>query len=242
MKISVRKGAAFIVFLVFTCFTAANSQEFNKACSKDSLLQAIIKDMPKDKQNEFVKYYNSGNDKDKEFLLFMGSMPRSSKKAMISNIDTNYEKISYLKQQYSKLVPLDYIVSIEFEPANNVFSIEESITLKIDSKDTSMQQWQLSYTSDTLQKMLRIIGWNTGTVMQVKKMLTDAHCISIENGKETTIGFSRSGMGIYSYLISDEKLNTDAGQYSNECNYILYKNNVLLEYEGGAIGPQCFPD
>ena len=231
MKISVRKGAAFIVFLVFTCFTAANSQEFNKACSKDSLLQAIIKDMPKDKQNEFVKYYNSGNDKDKEFLLFMGSMPRSSKKAMISNIDTNYEKISYLKQQYSKLVPLDYIVSIEFEPANNVFSIEESITLKIDSKDTSMQQWQLSYTSDTLQKMLHIIGWNTGTVMQVKKMLTDVRCISIENGKATTIGFSRSGMGIYSYLLSDEKLNTDAGQYSNEC-----------EYEGGAIGPQCFPD
>jgi hypothetical protein len=89
-------------------------QEFNKALNKDSILQTILKDLSEPKKSEFLKIYNEGNDQSKEFLLFMFSMPRSSKRELIANIDSNFDKINFLKTSYLKLVPKDYIVSIEF--------------------------------------------------------------------------------------------------------------------------------
>jgi hypothetical protein len=31
-------------------------------------------------------------------------------------------------------------------------------------------------------------------------------------------------------------------EYDDGCNYILYNDKVALEYGGGVIGTQCFPD
>jgi hypothetical protein len=88
------------------------AQFFDKSINKDSLLQSIIKDLPVEKRDELLEQYNGGSAEAKDFFLFMFSMPRSSKQALIRNIDSNYDKIAYLKREYAKFVPKNYIVSV----------------------------------------------------------------------------------------------------------------------------------
>jgi hypothetical protein len=108
------KQLLFFATIVFFFTSKTYGQEFNKAINKDSLLQTIVKDLPEDKKAELLKMYNEGNEQTKEFFLVMFSMPRSNKKEMIANIDSNLDNINILKTEYSKLVPKNYIVSIEF--------------------------------------------------------------------------------------------------------------------------------
>jgi hypothetical protein len=241
------KAFLILILAYLLCSFKATGQEFNKSINKDSLLKTILKDMPENKKKEFLETYNSGNDKSKEFLLFMFSMPKSSKNELIRNIDSNYEKISVLKKQYARLVPDNYTVSIEFNPENKIVSTKETIDLTItlvkDKETTVTQEWNLEYNSEKLNNMLAMLKWTNETLIVVKKLLADSHCVSIENGQITTIGFSRSGMGKYSYLLFDNNLTAaQIKQYNNGCSYIFYKNNIVLEYGGGAVGPQCFPD
>jgi hypothetical protein len=241
------KVFSILILAYLLCTFKATGQEFNKSINKDSLLKTIIKDMPESKKKEFLETYNSGNDQSKEFLLFMYSMPKSSKKELTQNIDLNYEKINALKIQYTRLVPANYTVSIEFNPENKIVSTKETIDLKIvllkDKETTVTQEWNLEYNSQKLNSMLAMLKWTNETLTIIKKLLTDANCVSIENGQITTIGFARSGMGKYSYLLFDNNLTAaQVKRYNNGCSDIYYKNNIVLEYGGGAVGPQCFPD
>jgi len=48
-------------------------------------------------------------------------------------------------------------------------------------------------------------------------------------------------MGKYSYKVFEKQLEIkEKKEYNNSCEYIFYKDNIVLEYRGGAIGPQCF--
>ncbi len=224
-----------------------SGQEFNKAINKDSLLQANLKDLPEDNKAELLKMYNEGNKQTKEFFLFMFSMPRSSKKEMIADIDSNFDNINVLKTDYLKLVPNNYIVSIEFNPANKIAMTKESIDLKMEdtlNKQWNLEQeWNLEYSSKKLAHMLTRLGWINTTLEKIKKLLADAKCVSIENGIITTIGFARSGMGKYFFKLFDSDLTDEQiKEYRNGCTYIFYKKNIVLEYGGGAAGSQCFPD
>ncbi len=239
-----------LLFLAITfCFLAlkTSGQEFNKAINKDSLLQANLKDLPEDNKAELLKMYNEGNKQTKEFFLFMFSMPRSSKKEMIADIDSNFDNINVLKTDYLKLVPNNYIVSIEFNPANKIAMTKESIDLKMEdtlNKQWNLEQeWNLEYSSKKLAHMLTRLGWINTTLEKIKKLLADAKCVSIENGIITTIGFARSGMGKYFFKLFDSDLTDEQiKEYRNGCTYIFYKKNIVLEYGGGAAGSQCFPD
>jgi hypothetical protein len=238
-----------IIFLLYslTLTNIVYGQEFNKKINKDSLLQTILKELPEPKKSEFQKMYNEGNEQTKEFFLLMFSMPRSSKKELISNIDSNFDKITLLKNSFLKLVPNDYIVSIEFNPADNIASTKESIDISIEHKYNNQsdykKEWNLEYNSKVLDQMIKPLGWTNETLTTIKKLLSEANCVSIDNGDITTIGFARSGMGKYYFKMFDNDLNEDQiKQYNDGCTYIYYKKNIVLEYGGGAVGSQCFPD
>lgn len=239
----------FIILLLssFTLTINICGQEFNKTVNKDSLLQTILKDLPEPKKSELLKMYNEGNDQTKEFFLIMFSMPRSSKKELISNIDSNFDKINLLKTLYLKLVPKDYIVSIEFNPADKIASTKESIDLGIEHKYNKQtdykKEWNLEYNSKKLGQMIKPLGWTNATLTTIKNLLADANCVSIENGDITTVGFARSGMGKYSFKLFDKDLSSEQiKEYNDSCMYIFHKKNIVLEYGGGAVGSQCFPD
>jgi hypothetical protein len=225
------------------------SQEFNKNIDKDSLLTEILKDIPEEKRDEFKKTYEEGTEQSKEFLLLMFSMPRSSKNELVDNYEKHSQEIIALKMEYSKLVPDSFIVSIEFNPENKIISTPESIDLKIYRKNPNgrstvvNQGWNLDKESEKLAEMLLKLGWNQNTLNEIKELLDSANCESIENGKRATIGFARSGMGKYFYKVFDKNLtDNEIKEYNDGCTYIYYKDNIVLEYGGGAVGPQCFPD
>lgn len=179
----------------------------------------------------------------------MFSMPRSTKNELVENYENNSKEINNLKMEYSKLVPASLIVSIEFNPLNEIVSTPESIDLKIYRKNPNgrstlvNQEWNLDKESDKIAEMLLIIGWNQKTLNEIKDLLDSANCVSIENGKLTTIGFARSGMGKYSYKVFDKDLTeNEIEEFNDGCTYIYYRDNIVLEYGGGAVGSQCFPD
>jgi hypothetical protein len=50
-------------------------------------------------------------------------------------------------------------------------------------------------------------------------------------------------MGKYFYELFDDDLTQEQiKQYNDSCTHIFYKKNIVLEYGGGAVGSQCFPD
>ena len=226
------------------------SQEFNKNIDKDSLFLTVLKGIPEEKREEFKRIYEKENEESKEFLLFMLSMPRSSKKELVDNYKNKVQAITTLKNEYVKLVPDSLIVSIEFNPENRVISTPESIDLKIYRKNPNGQsvvvkeEWNLEKESDQLKEILTLLGWNQNTLSKIKALLDSANCISVENGSnKTTIGFARSGMGKYYYLVFNENLTeNEIERYNDNCTYIFYKDNIVLEYGSGATGSLCFPD
>jgi len=49
-------------------------------------------------------------------------------------------------------------------------------------------------------------------------------------------------MGMFSYeLFSKPIADSLKDSYNNGCADIIYNPTAVLEYGGGAIGPQCFP-
>ncbi len=233
------------ILLPFALF----AQSFNKAINKDSLLSAVVTDLPDTIRNNVLEVYHAGTESDREFLLMLLAMPRSSKTELIKNIDTNYASVSNLRTEYAKLVPKGLIVSIEFNPKNYIAAMDESIDMEIvDSSRTDsnriMQEWQMGYHSYKLKKFLDRLKWDNNTLVKIKGLLDAAHCVSIENGAVTTIGYQRSGMGKYFYDLFDHDLTSseEIKKYNDACMYIFYKKNIVLEYGSGATGSMCFPD
>jgi hypothetical protein len=252
-----KKITLIIALLISLSNLKAQDYTFRKNIDKDSLFDVSVKKLPLNMREDYIKEYKNGNKQSKEFLLLMISMTESSKKELIENFENKKKEIQNLKNEYFKLVPKNYVVEIEFEPESKIINVSEQITIKIykiiessksssklqrnDNLEVVSQNWNLKPDSKELEEILKTLNWTNHTLIEIKKLLKDANCISIENGKVTTIGFARSGMGLYSYKIFETILTSkQKTEYNNGCEYIYYKDNIVLEYGGGAVGPQCF--
>jgi hypothetical protein len=252
--------ALILTILLSARSVTAQEYQIRANIDKDSLFNASIKSLPEEMREEYTRIYKEGDEQAKEFLLFMISMPRSSKRELIRNYEDKRSEILRLKQEYQKYVPKHHIVEIEFEPESKILTVGEEITIKVykiqrtvdkshvnkeiqrnDKLKVVSQNWNLKPGSKTLEQVLISIGWTNETLIEIKQLLDNANCVSIENGEATTIGFARSGMGKYSYKIFEKSLTQkQKDEHNNGCEYIYYKDNVVLEYGGGAVGPQCF--
>lgn len=248
-----------IILLISITNLKAQDYTFRKNIDKDSLFDASVRKLPQNMREEYIKEYKNGNAQSKEFLLFMISMPVSSKEELIENFENKKNEIQTLKNEYFKLIPQNYIVEIEFEPESKILNVTEQFTIKIFKRSTPensnddnsaqindkfelvSQNWNLKPSSKELNEILKTLNWTNNTLTEIKKLLKGANCISIKNGKVTTIGFARSGMGLYSYKLFEKELTPkQKTKYNNGCEYLYYKDNIVLEYGGGAVGPQCF--
>lgn len=234
-----------ILILIFGFNTGLPGQTINQ----DSVSKIIIGKIPAEFREDIKAQYDTASIQDREFILLILSMPTSSKAEQIKNLDSNLPEILIVKEQYSKIVPSGLSVYVEFNPEEILTGTKESIDIRImndigkEYPIVLCQEWNLDFNSHKLDSLLNTINWNIIKLLEVKTLLQSIHCISIENGNPTTIGFARSGMGKYSYKIFDINLTSDQiKEYNNGCEYIFYKENLVLEYGGGAIGSQCFPD
>ncbi|MBD8347038.1 MULTISPECIES: hypothetical protein [unclassified Dysgonomonas] len=194
--------------------------------------------------------YDLANDTIKAIMLKVYSMPMSSKAELIQNYEERSVEIENLKDEFTKSIPKDFVVSLEIRTKGDLLHTVEGIDLQIFKKDSKGElklvdgDWDIQYDSDELYTLLKIIGWDPMTFSGIKNMMQMANCISLQNGDQTEIGFARSGLGKYSYLIFPTPLLTvpQIKEFNDGCQYVYYKKNVVLKYTGGMAGPQCFTD
>ena len=114
------------IFLTFAFLvTFGQSDTSNKKVEADTLLNKLLAGLPKEMHKEFIEEYKKMTADQKkanlEFMDFFSSLPTSSKKQLIQNIDTNYNNILALKTFFKTLVPTDYSIYIEFKPPEKDF-------------------------------------------------------------------------------------------------------------------------
>jgi hypothetical protein len=159
-----------------------------------------------------------------------------SKQDLINNYNQKTPQIAGLKTYINKIVPANGSVYIEFN-GNNRLDI-----FHVFDKGSYDRNWNLAIESKKVDTLLIKLGWTRQTLTALKEKLDGANCISVKNGEPCNIGFQRSGMGKYYYNLFDKSIpDSLKSKFNDGCTYILYKDKVVLEYGGGAIGPQCFP-
>lgn len=197
-----------------------------------------------------LKEYQSANDTIKGIMLRVYSMPMSSRKEAIDNYETHIQEINNLQDEFTKAVPKGYIVSLGIELGNDPLRSILSIDLMISKKGKNGKlefidgEFDMEYGSERLDQLLKILKWDPMIFSNFRNMMQMANCCSIENSNPVEIGFTRSGLGKYSYLIFPTKILTvpQIKEYNDGCQYKYYKKNIVLKYEGGMAGPQCFTD
>jgi hypothetical protein len=139
---------------------------------------------------------------------------------------------------YDFIKPKDYTVDIEFTDEK---LLSRLTIYKKDSSKVVYQKWDVPIGEMQSQELTTYLEWNANEVKTLKEKLDKANCISVQDGEPIEIGFKRSGMGMFSFVIFRNK-GTDIQNFNNGCDYIMVNRNLALQYGGGAIGPQCFPN
>lgn len=165
--------------------------------------------------------------------LFTG--PTYNQKDLVENYDQRKSQIIDAKNYFKSIVPEGARVAIEFDNDKELGIFHVSIDSVYQSN------WNLKINSPKVRSLLAELKWTSKELKILKEKLSKANCISIEGNEPVSIGWQRSGMGMFSYVLFDQNLNTDKiKDYNDGCNYIFHKDNVVLQYGGGAVGPQCF--
>jgi hypothetical protein len=165
--------------------------------------------------------------------IFTG--PTYDKEDLIENYELRKNSILDVKAYINSNIKPNTYVDIEFENGNlAIFHVKSN-----GNYDTN---WDLKINSKKTDSILSVIGWKKNDLEILEKKLSNANCISIANGNPTIVGWQRSGMGKYYYNIYEENLSDSLiNILKNNCSHIFYKENIVLEYGGGAIGSDCFP-
>lgn len=224
-----------LLLLITVSFQYSFGQTDSTKVEKDTLLNKLLGDLTKEMT---------------ENLDYIPTLPKSSKEELIQNIDTNYANILALKTFFKNLIPKDYAIFIEFKPKDKFLKLDENIDFRVYRKDKRnnivgivIYETNIELKSSKLDSLLDLTSLKRKDLKDLKEYLDKAKCISISNISEFEIGFARSGMGKYSYLIFDKTLNSyDQVKYNDGCKYIFLRKNIVLEYVGGLIDPKCFPE
>lgn len=156
---------------------------------------------------------------------------------LIRHYEAKAPELWALKSYVNSIVPAHQSVTIEFDGQRTIPIFHVQVNDVYDSN------WDVKWDSHRADTLLQQLGWTRQTLSTLQAKLDRAGCISIASGEPCTIGYQRSGMGKYSYkLFAGPMSDSLQAQYSRSCTYIVYKPQVVLEYGGGAIGPQCFKE
>lgn len=155
------------------------------------------------------------------------------------HVEANQSEIYELKRYFNEIVPKNRLIEIEFEDDHTL------AILGIKALDsTAGDPYAPMFIGRDLildNTFIKQIGWTAETLKVLKEKLDKAECISIESGEPTKIGFQRSGLGMYFFNVFEKPMPDYLQvQYNDSCTYILANDQLVLEYGGGAVGPQCF--
>ncbi len=165
-----------------------------------------------------------------------------TKKDLIENFNKKSTEISDLRSYFKHIVPANKNIEIEFD--NDEISrlvIAPNDIGKNANTAVEFEDWNIDVNSKKMDSLLVVLNWSKDGLNTLKQKLEYANCISIASGEPTVIGFKRSGLGMYFFDVFDKPISDDKiERYNDSCTYILVNRKLVLEYGGGAIGPQCF--
>ncbi|WP_019949739.1 hypothetical protein [Hymenobacter aerophilus] len=162
--------------------------------------------------------------------------PTYTQADLIENYEARATQLRALNAYINTITPADKSVNIEFDGQRTLAIFHVRAT------GYNSSNWDVKWDSPKADSLLQQLGWTRQTLTTLYDKLDEADCISIASGEPSNIGYKRSGMGKFSYNIFAQPMSDSLSrQYSSSCTYIIYKPGVVLEYGGGAIGPQCFP-
>lgn len=160
----------------------------------------------------------------------------------VSDLVKNYEKrtkeINALKNYINSISPKDKRIEIEFASKRclRYFLVSGS--------GVNEEFRNIKIESDQLDSSLLILSWSRNIFDTLNIMLDKANCISFKSQRGmpfNSIGFKRSGMGIYYYRLFDQPIAEELkDDYNNGCKNIFYNDTVVFNWYGGTIGPDCF--
>ncbi len=178
------------------------------------------------------------------FLFLGGAFDKDYTPAeLVENFKKKEKEIYALKSYFRAIVPKNKSVEIEFDGDNKLFRFGITCTDKNDSNycKPGFLEWDIKVGSPKMDSLLSTLGWTPKTLGNLKDKLDEANCISIISGEPATIGFKRSGMGMYFFTVFDKPMSDSTKLlYRDTCTYIIASDLLVLEYGGGAVGPQCF--
>ncbi len=191
------------------------------------------------------------------FSKHTAARPDASHKGLIVNYTLKKREIEKLRDYYTSISVDSLQVYVEFHDENDIDFIVKNKHQNTEGpgQPPVFGEWSVNpyqYKQEegiaafnksqlTFSQTCRLLGWDANTFKKIKQLLDNANCISIQNGEPVNIGFQRVGFGKYFYNIFERRI-ADKYQYNDSCKYIFYNDSVVLEYGGGAVGPQCFPD
>ncbi|WP_338812833.1 hypothetical protein V9L05_15855 [Bernardetia sp. Wsw4-3y2] len=170
-------------------------------------------------------------------IVLFAQFDSSSYEELVANYEEKSKEIREVEQFINSRLPKNKVVEIEFEN----YSISRFYVRTDGKYDPSLD---ISGTKSVKEEdLLKDLNWSYKTTDSLKRKLDKAGCISVQSGTPCQIGFQRHGMGMYFYNLFDEPVpDSLTNNYNDSCRYILYKKDVALEWLGGAIGVQCFPE
>ncbi len=130
------------------------------------------------------------------FSAVFSDLEHSSKKELIENYEAKYKEINEVKRYINSVVSSNKAIEIEFDRANSISIFRVTVNGNCDG------DYDLDIDSKKADSLLWKAGWTRETLLTLKEKLKVADCISAESGDPCLIGYHRSGMGKYSYLIS----------------------------------------
>ena len=156
---------------------------------------------------------------------------------LVENYKTRSGQIESLEKYFNSIVPDSVLVDIEFVDDNTLGYFH---VIKNNVHDNN---WNIQINDQLVDSLLERLNWSRETLSTIKSNLDQANCISIRSGDPCNIGFRRRGSGEYFYNLFDAPIAENLRyNYNDSCTYILLNETVVLEYGGGTVGPQCFPD
>ena len=168
------------------------------------------------------------------WIIILSAFGEFDKRYSVTELKENFEKnkheIYELKRYFNEIVPNDKFVEIEFKNNNIIsrFGIIAIDSTKINNYGSVFLEWDLKINTSRMDSVIQPIGWTRETLKTLKRKLDDANCIKIESGEPAIVGFKRSGMGMYSFIVFDKPI-SDSLKIHYEDKYILASDSLLLK-------------
>jgi len=161
---------------------------------------------------------------------------------LVRQFNRKSNEIYEVKRYINSIVPKYKNVEIEFESGEEIANIVISPIDTGRGADLTVSGGSnFKIESKKADSLLLILGWKIGTFDALKEKLDDANCISIESGEPAKIGYKRSGLGMYFFNVFDKPIpDSLKSRYNDSCRYLYANQKLVLEYNGGAVGGQCF--